>query len=206
MTRSRMQFIIGVTSQKILMRFWFLHVDDIPKLIANFSSSLGILSYVVQFWSVILLLTSLWKDLAIFKINTCGSIAKSLPSVLPVSGWALHLSVALFGGLVFQGGVPSASGIATCFLSLSQWITDLFCLTECYDLLAVTADPRGQDILIVILASLCVLVITSCLCQLNRITLPLPFWNPLLKVLCPSSALLLESPGPWQRLLLSAPA
>ena len=59
MTRSRMQFIIGVTSQKILMRFWFLHVDDIPKLIANFSSSLGILSYVVQFWSVILLLTSL---------------------------------------------------------------------------------------------------------------------------------------------------
>ena len=148
----------------------------------------------------------MWKDLAIYKINTCGSIAKILPSVLPISGWALHLSVVLYGGLVFQGGVSSASGIATCFLSLSQWIIDLFCLTECCDLLAINADPRGQDILIVILASLCISVITACLWQLNRITLPLPFWNPLLRALCPSSALLLESPGPWQRLLLSAPA
>ena len=148
----------------------------------------------------------MWKDLVIFKINTCDSIAKSFLLSSPFSGWVLHLSVVLYGGHSFPWGLSSASGIATCFLSLSQWIIDLSCLTECCDLLAVTTDPRWQDILIVILASLCILVIISCLWQLNRITLPLPFWNPFLNALCPSSALLLESPGPGRHLLLSAPA
>ena len=86
----------------------------------------------------------MWKDLVIFKINTCDSIAKSFLLSSPFSGWVLHLSVVLYGGHSFPWGLSSASGIATCFLSLSQWIIDLSCLTECCDLLAVTTDPRGE--------------------------------------------------------------